>query len=142
MIFCSKCRKPHDLASHRGRMFDRVWVDASHDIVEHDAGVDLGAQFRMMFGNERGRHHAAVVVILGHNRREPGGGDFPKQFQVIDATRRDRRAAMDMRIDGAFQQVVDAPFDGCRSVEILHNSVLVLPRRAYRKMSYACAGIG
>ena len=48
MVFGGERRHPDDLAAHRGRMLDRIGVDASDDVVEDDAGEDLGAQLGMM----------------------------------------------------------------------------------------------
>ena len=78
MIFRRQRRQPDDLAAHRGGVLDRIRVEAADDIVEHDAGIDLGLQLREMLADQRGRHHAAVVVVLGDDRGEAGGRGLPQ----------------------------------------------------------------
>ncbi len=50
-------------------------------------------------------------MVLGHHRGKARPRSLPKQLDVIDASQRDRRTAMHMRVDRPYQQVVDAFFD-------------------------------
>ena len=96
MVFGRQRRHEHDLAAHRRGVLDGIGIEAAHHVVEHDAGIDLGAQFREVLGNQRRSHHAAVVVILGDHRREAGLRHLPHEFEMIERPRRDRRTGMNM----------------------------------------------
>ena len=73
-------------------------------------GEDPGAQLRVMLSDQFGGGDARVVVVLGDDRGKAGGRQFAHKLEVIDATRSDRRAAVHVRIDRAFEDGVDAGF--------------------------------
>jgi len=50
-------------------------------------------------------------MILGHDCGVAGFRSLFQHFDMIESTRRDRRAGVDVRIDGPYQQGIDAFLD-------------------------------
>jgi hypothetical protein len=58
-------------------------------------------------------------MVFGHDRRKSGFRHLPHQLEMVERSLGDRRAAVHMRIDGAFQDRIDAGFSG-RGDSLLH----------------------
>ena len=111
MVCCRQRRHPDNLAAHGGCVLNRIGIETSHHIVENDTRIDLGGQIREMFGNQRGGHDPRIVVILGDDCCEACFGGFTRQLKVIETAGRNRRAAVNMRIDRTNKKIVDALFN-------------------------------
>ena len=80
-------------------MFDCIGIEAADDVVQHDTRVNARAEFRMMVGDERGGHHAAVIVIFGDHRCETRCGQLPGKFEMVNGPRGDGGARVHVRVD-------------------------------------------
>ena len=61
-----------------------------------------------MLADHLGGHHAGIVVVLGDRGAEAGAGELPRQLEMVDRARSDRGTAVNVRVDGTHQDLVDA----------------------------------
>ena len=107
MVVGMRRRHPDDAGALLQRIVDGRGVDAAERIVEHDRAQHLHALGDVRI-EDRGQRHGRVIVILEQDRGKAGLVGLSHGLDMVDLARHQRGTAVDVEVDCALEQSLDA----------------------------------
>ncbi len=100
-------RHPDEARTELEAMLDCIGIEAAGRVVARDPGQqpDLARHDLVEQGRDGGDR---IIMVLEQDRAQPRRFAFPDRLHMVEPARHDRRAAMAVQVDRAFQQFGDA----------------------------------